>query len=189
MAARAVGVTGIRETLPTSAPASKNSSLTVLLAGGLAFATFGLLGETLLRSTRVRHAISEIDPLRFASMLDRREALNYIFLACGLDNEADKLLSHHAPVRFAEAADRLLVSGLRTSDPDRQANIMALKCMMLITGIVPVSRDNVKRAFRILAKMNDGQIEQLGARAIADPIAWRDRVDELVIELSKQTPP
>jgi hypothetical protein len=163
--------------------------LTVLLAGGLAFATFGLLGETLLRSTRVRHAISEIDPLRFASMLDRREALNYIFLACGLDNEADKLLSHHAPVRFAEAADRLLVSGLRTSDPDRQANIMALKCMMLITGIVPVSRDNVKRAFRILAKMNDGQIEQLGARAIADPIAWRDRVDELVIELSKQTPP
>lgn len=188
MAARAVGVTGIRETLPTSAPVPKNFEfLSALLSGTLAFLSIALLAGVFIQKPRFLGAIFRILPMRLASAMDQRETLSYIFLACGLVDEAEGIRSKDIPVSYRETADRLLAHGLRASDG--LAEILALKCMMLIPTMAPASRDNVKRALRILAKLSDEQIEQISTGATADHVAWRDRVDELVTELPKQTNP
>jgi hypothetical protein len=192
IALRAVGVTGRRE---NSSPSNSTDSTLggAILAGVIALTLLPVLLEVLRNNYALRRVLSGALGNRLPASvdLDQREVLTYILYRCSIDDEAEKIRLIAAPVTYREFADYILARGLRRASGDRHSEILVLKCMILIpTGNMhDASRENIKRALRILAGMTDEQIQELEQRTGAAQGNWRDAVDSLVGEDLSAEPP
>lgn len=196
---RGVGIRGVRETTPLSPENKRDTLLSVVLTALVALVSLTTLAEFLrMRSLRLRarHSALNVNQSSVLDVIgmgrysdipdapDQRETLTYILYACGADEEAEKTrLLRPNQVTYREFADHLLAHGLRIPPSERTQEIMALQCMLLIPTMADASRENVKRALRILCTITDEQMQKIAERCNSN---WRDEVDRLVAESSSR---
>ena len=181
VAVRAVGITGTRS--DSSSPQSRTQSvLAVVLSAIFAGLSLTLLGVLVRRNLAFRNAILSIAGFSIQRIkpVTPRESLTYILHACEIAKEAERIQFSEYPITYMEFADRLLVRALPLPTEERHREILALKCMLLIPVMAEASRENVKRALRILAQPNEVEAKRIEDRRSATN--WRDEVDRLVAE-------
>jgi hypothetical protein len=180
---RAVGVTGVREDLPSE---SKGSNLLSTMASALtALLSFTVLGLVVGRNSWFRNFVVHAAGVVAGPSVTQRESLTYILYACGIGEESEKIRSGERSTTYMEFADRLLLAAkYLPNEQERQPQILALECMLLIPEMLDASRENVKRALRILTgsnQINEDEIKKVENRRLA-ATNWRDEIDRLVAE-------
>jgi hypothetical protein len=184
---RAVGITGVKEDVPSQQKNPTSSLLSAVVTAGVAMFSLTLLARLIIGNQKVKRLLQASLAPGLSPNVSQRESLTYILYACGTGAEEVDRISHtEHSTTYMEFADRLLARASLLPVENRQREILALKCMLLIPSMAVAARKNVKRALRILGTSD--QIDKPQTPELNEHSAnWRDEIDQFVAKNASQS--